>query len=128
ADPALLPAPYAAGWVDNRVVPGPVTVETGAALAVPEDALLPDPATGVPREVGKGRTAKARITYRVRASAFHDNTRMTAADAVYPYLFAARWGSKRGAGSGAEHDAAVEASTALARKALAGFKVLRVDS
>jgi hypothetical protein len=126
-DPALLPAPYGGGWADNRVAPGSATIEAAPGLAVPEDALLPDPASGTPREVGKGRTARARVTYRVRASAFHDNTRMGAADAVYAYLFAARWGAKRPPGA-SEHDPAVEASTALARKSLAGFRVLKVES
>ena len=45
------------------------------------------------------RPRAARITYRVAASAFHDGTRMTAADAVYPYLFAARWGASGRAGA-----------------------------
>jgi hypothetical protein len=124
-DPALLPAPYGAGWVANRATPTDVAL--GAEVAVPEDALLPEPGTGLPREVGKGKTARARITYRVVASAFHDNTRVTPADAVYPYLFAARWGVKRPQ-SGTEYDAGVDVATALARQALVGFKVLRVDS
>ncbi len=123
-DPAMFPAPHSATWVANRVTP--IAVAMGAEVAVPEDALVPEPGTGLPREVGKGKSARAKITYRVAASAFHDNTRMTPADAVYPYLFAARWSVKR-AGAG-EYDPAVEAATALARQALAGFKVLRVDS
>ena len=122
-DPAMLPAPYSSTWVANRVTP---TVVMGAEVAVPEDALLPEPGTGLPREVGKGKSARARITYRVIASAFHDNTRMTPADAVYPYLFAARWGARRQGGS--DYDPVVDASTALARQALSGFKVLRVDA
>ena len=124
-DPAMLPAPFGAGWVDNRVVPASVTADP-AGVPVPEDVLVPEPGTGNLREVGKGRTAKAVITYRVRASAFHDNTRMTAADAVYAYVFAARWGGR--APGGADPDAAVEAGTALARRALVGFKVARVES
>src|SRR5262249_11450872 len=55
-----------------------------------------------------------------------DNTRMTVADVVYPYLFAARWGARR-PGSG-DYDPAVDASTALARQTLAAVKVVRVDS
>src|SRR4029079_19529268 len=94
--------------------------------SVPEEALIAEPGTGMPREVGKGKTARARITYRVAASSFHDNTRMTAADAVYPYLFAARWGAKRPGGR--DYDPVVDPATATAREALIGFKVLRVDS
>ena len=39
--------------------------------------------TGLLRDAGKGKSARARITYRVVASAFHDNTRMTPADVAY---------------------------------------------
>jgi len=122
-DPALLPAPGSATWVANRVTPASLAME--AETAIPEDALVPEPGTGQLREVGKGKSARARITYRVAASAFHDNTRMSAADAVYPYMFAARWGAKRPGAS--DYDPAVGASTAVLRQALAGFKVLRVD-
>jgi hypothetical protein len=104
-DPASFPAPGNADWVPNRVAAAP-----GAGLGVPEDALKPDPSTGLTREVGKGRTAVAHTTYRVAASAFHDGTRMTAADAVYPVLLAAR------------------ASAAKGRDWLAGIKVLRVEA
>ncbi len=123
-DPAMFPAPYSAGWVANRVTPAALARE--AAVEVPEDAVVPEPGTGLPREVGKGKTARARIRYRVAASAFHDNTRMTPADAVYPYLFAARWGSKRPGTT--EFDPAVEAATALQRQSLVAFKVIKVDS
>ncbi len=123
-DPAMLPSPGSATWVANRVTPAAASMATD--VPVPEDALLPEPGTGLPREVGKGRTARAKLTYRVAASAFHDNSRMSAADAVYPYLFAARWGTRR-AGAG-DYDPAIDAATSIARHALAGFKVLRVDS
>ena len=104
-DPAVFPAPYASDWVPNRVSAAP-----GAGGPVPEDALKPDPATGKAREVGKGKTAEAQTTYRVGASAFHDGTRMTPADAVYPVLLAARESAAKG------------------RDWLAGVKVLRVDA
>jgi hypothetical protein len=104
-DPASFPAPGNAEWVANRV-----TATPGPAGAVPEDALKPDPSTGQAREVGKGRTAAAQTTYRVAASAFHDGTRMTAADAVYPVLREARAGAAKG------------------RDWLAGIKVLRVET
>jgi hypothetical protein len=126
-DPALLPAPHGGSWITNRVIPATTTIDAAGPVPIPEDALIVDPGTGALHEVGKGKTAKAKITYRLRASAFHDNTRMTAADAVYAYVFAARWSANRGARAAA-HDAAIEASTALARRALAGFKVVRVDA
>ena len=105
-DPAAFPAPYGSDWVPNRV-----SATAGAAgAAIAEDALKPEPGTGPAREVGKGKTADAQTTYRVGASAFHDGTRMTAADAVYPVLLAAR------------------ASAAKGRDWLGGIKVLRTET
>jgi hypothetical protein len=68
------------------------------------------------------------VTYRLWASAAHDNTRITAADALYPYVFAARWSVKRAPGSPPEYDPAIEAATATARQALLGVRVVKVDS
>jgi hypothetical protein len=126
-DPAMFPSPYGGSWVDNRVVTAGVTMERTSAVPIPEDALAPEPGTGAFHEIGKGKTARAKITYRIRASAFHDNTRMTAADAAYAYSFAFRWGGKRGQG-GNEYDPAVDTRTAVLRKALVAFKVVRVDT
>src|SRR5215470_7058173 len=78
ADAAMFPSPYGGSWIDNRVVPT-VTTDAASPMAVPDDALVPEPGTGAFRAVGKGKTAPVKITYRLHASAFHDNTRMTAA-------------------------------------------------
>ena len=59
---------------------------TGRPAAIRYAHGRPEPGTGAFHEIGKGKTARAKITYRIRASAFHDNTRMTAADAVYLVL------------------------------------------
>ena len=124
-DPALLPSPYGAGWVPNRVRIATVTRPPTSEVEIPSDALIPEPGTGLLREVGKGRSARARVTFRLVASAFHDSTRMTPADAVYAYSFAYRWGAKGGGGS---VDPALEAATAQIREGLAGFRVLKVDT
>ena len=117
SDPALFPAPYGGSWIPNRVRP---TVTSGGSasdlVAVPTDALLPEPGTGVLRPVGEGKSARARIHYRVLASNFHDKIPMTVADLVYPFSFASR-----------SHDPSIEASTALLREWLAGVKVLRAE-
>jgi hypothetical protein len=119
-DAALFPEPYGNGWTDNRV--RVEAVQTPAEpLTVPRDALLPEPGTGLLREVGEGTTARTKVTYQVLASAFHDGTRTSTADVLYAYAFAARW-------SGREGDPLVERATALARQALVGVKVLRVES
>ena len=126
-DPAFLPGPYGAGPVPHRAVPASVTVGGAGGVEIPEDAVLPEPGTGLLREVGKGKTAKAKVVYRLWASAAHDNTRVGAADAIYPYVFAARWGTRR-AQPGVEYDPAVDAATQVARQTLAGVRVVKVDS
>ena len=126
-DPGLIPAPYAAGFIAHRAVPAQVAVAGPSGFEIPEDALLPEAGTGALLPVGKGKTAKARVTYRLWGSAAHDNTRVSAADALYPYVFAARWSARRAPGS-AEHDPAVEAATETARGALVGVRVVKVDS
>jgi hypothetical protein len=127
-DPGLLAAPYGAGFVPHRAVPAQVAVAGPSGLEIPEDALVPEPGTGALLPVGKGKTAKARVTYRLRASAAHDNTRVSPADAVYSYAFAARWSVKRAPGSPPEYDPAVERATATARQALQAVRVVKVDS
>ncbi|MGH7315812.1 MAG: hypothetical protein ACREI6_05075, partial [Candidatus Rokuibacteriota bacterium] len=127
-DPGLLPAPYAGGFVAHRAVPAQVAVAGPSGFDIPEDAVLPEAGTGALLPVGKGKIAKARVTYRLWGSAAHDNTRVSAADALYPYAFAARWSVKRGAGSPPEYDPAVEAATATVRHALLGVRVVKVDS
>lgn len=126
-DPGLLPAPYGSGFVPHRAVPGAVVLGGASGVEIPEDAMLPEPGTGLLLPVGKGKVAKAKVTYRLWGSAAHDNTRVTPADALYPYAFAARWSARRAPGS-VEYDPAVDAATATARQALAGVRLVRVDS
>jgi hypothetical protein len=116
-DPALIPAPRSGAWLPNRVAP--LTVEARAAIDVPADAVVPDPATGPLKPVGRGVTAGAKVVYRVLLSKFHDGVKMAPADLVYPHVFAARW-SRR--------DPAVARATALARERLVGLKLVRVDT
>jgi hypothetical protein len=129
-DPAFNPAPYGSGWLANRTTPAAVTrppsSPTMSEIELPEDALIPEPGTGLLRDAGKGKSARARITYRLVASAFHDWTRMTPADAAYAYSFAYRWGAR--AGGRAAADPVIEAATAPLRQALVGFRVVKVDA
>src|SRR5439155_15563524 len=76
------------------------------------------------RAVGAGHTAPAQLTYQVLTSAFHDGTRMTIADLLYPYIMAYRWGDHEG---GPVYDPDIARATALLRARLVGLKVLRVD-
>jgi hypothetical protein len=119
-DPAFLPSPHGGGWIENRLsVSG---TKTGSPLAVPGDALLPEPGSGRLARAGRGATATTRIVYRVRNSAFHDGTPMSVADLYYAYAFAAA----RGAGDAA--DPGVAQATVLARERLKGVRLLRVDT
>jgi hypothetical protein len=126
-DPAFFPAPQSATWIGNRVTTASVSPGTPAGMEVPRDALLPEPGTGLLREVGAGQRARVKIVYTVLTSAFHDGTPMAVADVLYPFSLAARWGVKRPAG-GSEYDPVIDAGTARLREWLAGFRVVRVDS
>ncbi len=124
-DPASFPAPYNGSWTPNRVTAA-VTGSTSGGVEVPHDAVIPEPGTGALRTVGRGKTAKAKILYRVLTSSFHDGTRMTVADALYPFIFSYRWGVKH-AQNGSEYDPLVRESTAFLRERLAGLRVLRIE-
>ncbi len=113
--------------VESRARPPAAAEATPPGVVrVPRDAVIPEPGTGRLRTVGEGKTAKAMITYRVLSSSFHDGTRMTVADLLYPYIFAYRWGFGGPAGGTAD-GAYVERATALVRQALVGLRVLRVE-
>jgi hypothetical protein len=107
----------------------PLAQPTAAApeiLSIPEDAFLPEPGTGRLQPVGPGRSARLKLTYRVLGSAFHDGTRMTAADLLYAYMFAYRWAARGDAE--AQYDTAIAAATAPLRQRLAGVRVAGVDT
>ncbi len=97
------------------------------AVAVPADALLPEPGSGRLLPVGAGKTAAAKLTYGAMASPFHDGTAMTAADLLYPFALAYRWGAPAQA-AGATTDPAIAAGTALLRQSLAGLKFVGADA
>jgi hypothetical protein len=102
ADPAFLPSPHGAAWIENRVS---ATVDKSEKpFAVPKDALF----------ATEGGSARLRITYRVRNSAFHDGTPMSVADLLYAYAMAA--------------NPAFAKATAPARERLKGVRVLKVDT
>jgi len=114
-DAALLPEPYGVGWLPNRVR----AVEIAGAVEVPRDALAPELSTGVLRAVAPGTSARQRVTYRVALSKFHDETKMSVADLVYPYAFVQRW-----AGKGQP----VSRMSELLREWLAAVRVVKTDT
>jgi hypothetical protein len=97
----------------------------GSELTLPEAALIPEPGTGLLRRAGPGRTAKQKLTYRLLGSSFHDGTRASAADLIYSYSFAFRWGAR--GDDGDRFDPAVAAATEPLRRQLVGVHVLASD-
>jgi hypothetical protein len=93
-------------------------------ISVPNDAVLPQSGSGVLQPAGAGKTAKQKLTYRVLGSAFHDGTRMTAADLLYSYMFAYRWSGDESARS----DALLAAASAVMRERLLGVRVVGTDT
>src|SRR5262250_1281266 len=106
--------------VERRAPAQPLSVE----IAIPEDAVLPEPGSGRLQGVGAG-IAKQKLTYRVLGSAFHDGTRMNAADVLYSYAFAYRWGARPEAKN---FDPLVAAATAVMRAHLLGVRVVGTDT
>ena len=92
-------------------------------IAIPEDAVLPDLDSGQLHTVGPGRFARTKLVYRLLGSAFHDGTKMTTADLLYPYVFAYRW-AFRGDGRETHYDQSIDAATAPIRRELAGLRVV----
>jgi hypothetical protein len=109
--------------VERRAPAQPVAAE----IAIPEDAVLPEPGSGRLQAVGAGKIAEQKLTYRVLGSAFHDGTRMSAADVLYAYAFAYRWGARTDR-EDAHYDPLVAAATAVMRSHLLGVHVVGTDT
>ena len=112
--------------VESRVAAEPTAVAT-EFVAIPEDAVLPDAQSGNPLPIGPGKSARTRLTYKVLGSAFHDGTKTGAADLLYAYALAYRWGS-RGNGDRVRYDPAIDDATASLRRNLLGVRVTGIDA
>ena len=99
---------------------------TANGIVVAADAVLPDAGTGELRPVGTGRVARQKLTYRMLGSAFHDGTRTGAADLLYAFAFAYRWGAH--GTDPAHYDPAVAVATAPLREHLVGLKIVGTDT
>ena len=113
--------------VERRETAQPSAAAVFAGVAIPSDALLPEPGTGRLQPVGPDRSAKAKLTYRVLGSAFHDGTRTSVPDLLYAYMFAYRWGV-RSDPNNARYDPFVDRVTASMRRQLAGLRVAGSDA
>jgi hypothetical protein len=111
---------------ERRPSAQPVAAVTGG-VSVPEDAVLPEPGTGRLLPVGAGKVAKQKLTYRVLGSAFHDGTPMSAADILYAYMFAYRWGVENQA-EASHYDPIVDAATAPMRQHLVAVRFIGTDT
>jgi hypothetical protein len=114
--------------VVEKAVRAPVTAKgpSPEVVEIPADAWVPKPGTGFLREVGEGKTAKAKIVYRALNSKFQDGIQTTMADLLYPYIFSYRWGVQTSQWDSA-YDPLIGKSTALIRQRLAGLRALKVD-
>ena len=104
--------------VESRAAAAP-TAAASETVAIPADAVLPEAGSGRLQPVGPGKSARLKLTYKVLGSAFHDGTKTSAADLLYAYAFAYRWGA-RGNGEQAHYDPGVDAATAAPAPASPG--------
>jgi hypothetical protein len=111
----------------ERAAPAQAFASASAEVAIPTDAVLPEPGSGLLRAVGPGKLAKVKLTYRVLGSAFHDGTRTSVADLLYAYAFAYRWGF-HSEGGDAPYDPYIDTATASMRRQLAGLRVAGTDA
>ena len=126
-DPAMIHFPFNASWMPNRVQSEVTKVEgQSGGIKVPEDAIRPQPGTGMLQPVGARTVASAKVVYQVLASPFEDGSEMEVADAIYPLSFLYRWGSKSFPGGGSL-EPRLEATFAAIQERLAGLKLLRVE-
>ena len=127
-DPAMIPFPFNASWMPNRVQ-SDVTRVVGQSggMKVPADALYPQ-GTGnaLLQPVGERAFASAKVVYDVIASPFEDGSEMAVADLLYPYVFARRWGSNAQAGAD-PHEPRLAALAATIEERLVGVKHVRTD-
>jgi hypothetical protein len=110
--------------VQQREVAQPSATPT-VEIAIPADAVLPAPGRGELVPVGPGQKARQKSTYRLLGSAFHDGTRTAAADLLYSYVFAYRWGVR--AEAHAHYDPAIDAATAPLRRHVAALRLAGLD-
>ncbi|MFQ6023521.1 MAG: hypothetical protein ACE5NW_12445, partial [Acidiferrobacterales bacterium] len=114
--------------VKSPAAPAPTAAEEAPStlVRIPEDAVIPLAGSGRLMEVGADKYAKAKLTYKSMASAFHDGTQTTAPDVFYPYIFAYRWGV-RGSGELSRYDPYIDATTGLIRERVAALRITGVD-
>jgi len=119
-------------FIGLSITAEPITESRAAAVpadrvAIPAEAVLPDAHSGRLRAVGPGKDARVKLTYKVLGSAFHDGTKTAAADLLYAYAFAYRWGMPS-AGELIRYDPRVDTATQSMRRHLLGVRIGGVDT
>jgi len=127
-DPALIPLPYNASWIPNRVdfSLNRLHGQSGGFRA-PAGTLRPQPGSGTLQPMPEPAVASAKLVYEVTASPFLDGTETEVGDLLYAYSLAYRWAAKADA-EDPTFDPQVAAATAEMRARLVGVRALRVES
>jgi hypothetical protein len=112
--------------VESRAAAEP-SAETSEMIAIPSDAVLPGVGDGRLAAPSAERSARIKLTYKVLGSAFHDATKMTAADLLYAYAFAYRWSARAGDTDPA-YDPHIEAATAMLRRHLVAVRIAGAET
>jgi len=113
--------------IERRKPSAQPTAAAENMITIPADAVLPNLDSGRLQAVGPDKFARTKLIYRLLGSAFHDGTKMTTADLLYPYIFAYRWGI-RGDGRETHYDPSLDTATAPIRRQLAGLRVVGSDT
>ncbi|MFQ5995691.1 MAG: hypothetical protein ACE5K1_11425 [Acidiferrobacterales bacterium] len=112
--------------VETRPAAATTEAREPALVRIPADAVLPRHGSGQLIAVGTDKYAKAKLTYKSMVSVFHDGTRATTADILYPYMLAYRWGT-HSPDQKTNYDPYIDKSTALIRGRLVGLRTTGVD-
>ena len=125
-DDAFLPTPYNSLWTTNRAEIFPhETPAPRQSIRLPTDTIMVEAATGRLVTGSADASAMKKVTYRLSASVFHDDTAMEIADFIFPYALAVRWG---GAAPGSVvYDAEIAAATVPLRQQFKGVRLVRVE-
>jgi hypothetical protein len=126
-DPALLPVPYNASWIPNRLEFDLDRVQgQSGGFKVPTGSVLPRPGTGALLPAPAGTYGSAKLVYQAFASPFQDGTETGFADLLYAFALAYRWGERANPGDMA-FEPRVAAATADLRDRLVGIQTRRVE-
>ena len=126
-DPALMPVPYSASWIPNRLefTLDRVQGQSGG-FKVPADAVRPEPGTGALRPVAEATFGSVKLVYEVSASPFLDGTETEIADLLFAFVQVYRWGAKAGPDDRA-YEPYLAPVLANLRDRLLGIRALRVE-